>query len=153
MIDTTKPWFPQDYTLEEVLAICKKQKFESDENYKDRLAAVERDYNDRVRGVAGIFDDLRRNVVKQIDLLNKEGPLDLAKVQRDVDCIVANALYKLEGGTIQDTKFVVMEYAVPVFNRDSPPNYECHTTLKEETRHATALGDTIMEKYWNMVNT
>lgn len=137
MIDRTKPWFPQDYTLEEVLAT----------NAWSDPVKVERDYNIRCGGVAGVFKELRDELVKGINELDPT--LDKAKIEQLVTDRIENAIIVLEGNSIPDTKFVISEYAVPVFTRDEPPEYSCNPSLVEQTRPATA----IVDRWRDMVNT
>lgn len=156
MIDTTKPWFPQDYTLDEVLSKVTHMPLMTLGEHEERLNQIREDYRIRKGGVAGVFNDLRVDIIEAVGKPDPNGGhivLDYNKFKDMVTEEIAKTIAVLEGSSIPTTRFVLMEYAVPVFSRDTPPNYDCHTTLKEETRHATALGDSIMEKYWAMVNT
>lgn len=156
MIDTTKPWFPQDYTLDEVLATVVKIEGCSFRDHDEQIRAAEVDYHLRKGGVAGVFKKLRDDVIAEVgkpDPIGGHLVLDHTKFKEMVTAKIADAICTLEGSSIPSTRFVLMEYAVPVFNRDEPPNYSCKPTLQEKTRHATALGETIIEKYWDMVNT
>lgn len=149
-IDISKPWFPQDYTLEEVKALINRRPFDTDEQHAERMAIVESDYRIRAGGVAGIFNDLRLNIIERLGNIDEEGvaKVDVQAFKDRLKYVIADAIYKLEGGTIPDTKFVVHEYAIPTFHRDEPPVYNCKTSLLEETRVAKNIAD----RYWSLVN-
>ena len=153
MIDTSKPWFPQDFPVEEVLALVKRMPLSTDEEHEAVLAQTEDDYRIRKGGVAGVFHDLRRQILGNFGEADAEGnvtiPLEgMTKVITDV---IGNAIGTLEGHSIPNTKFIIQEYAVPVMTRDAPPDYNCTPTLLEEIRPASALGDSIFHQYWAMV--
>lgn len=154
MIDTSKPWYPQDYTLEEVLASVKRMAMSTDSEHADFLAKVERDYYVRKGGVGGIFNDLRLGIINKLGEPDEDGnvTVNLTHFSGQVKNDVADAICKLEGTSIPDTRFVVMEYAVPVMTRDEPPEYSCTPLLQEDTRPASAQGISILHQYWAMVN-
>lgn len=154
MIDTTKPWFPQDYTLEEVLAVVKRIPMTNDKEHESHLTQIEDDYRIRKGGVAGVFHDMRRQILGNLGEADSDGnvTIPLERMKKVVTEIIGGAISTLEGHSIPNTKFVIQEYAVPVFNRDQPPDYNCNPTLVEETRPASALGDSIFHQYWDLVN-
>lgn len=170
-IDTSKPWYPQDYPLEEVLAIAESTKEGGFQFTPDAMRAhlndVKEDYRIRTGGPAGIFYDLRRHLrqalhgkqIHQMPQYNQDQrwkrtdengcfTVNEERFMGTVDEVIGLAIAKLEGASIPDTKFVVMDYASPVFTRDQPPDYSCTPTLLEETRPCT----NILRSYWDMVN-
>lgn len=155
MIDTTKPWFPQDYTLDEVLATVVKIDGLSHRDQDDRIRNIERDYHIRKGGVAGVFHDLRNRILEAVgepEPNDGNVVVDHKAFKEMVTNEIAETIYTLEGISIPDTKYVIQEYAVPVWRRDDPPEYSCKPEFLEAVRPATAKGR-IIDKYWDMVNT
>lgn len=155
MIDKTKPWFPQDYTLDEVLEAAVKPQGFSHRDQDNHLRNIERDYHIRKGGVAGVFNDLRNRVLEAVGEPDPNGGhivIDHKAFKEMITHEIAGTIYTLEGSSIPDTKFVIQEYAVPVFRRDDPPEYNCKPELLEVVRPATAKCR-IIDKYWELVNT
>lgn len=154
MIDTSKPFFPQDFTLEEVLATVKRKPMATDEEHTAYLTQIEDDYHIRKGGVAGVFHDMRRQILGNLGEADSDGnvTIPLEGMKQIITEIIGNAISTLEGHSIPSTKFIIHEYAVPVMSRDAPPDYNCNPTLLEEIRPATALGDSIYHQYWDLVN-
>lgn len=153
-IDTSKPFFPQDYPLEEVLATLKRMPMATDEEHAQRLHQAEREYYIRKGGVAGIFNDLRLSIIRLLGQPDDEG---FANVKLDdfkdmVTHDIAEAIFNLEGNSILTTKFIIQEYAVPAFKRDESPEYNCAPVLIEETRSTSKSGMSIASQYWELVN-
>lgn len=153
MIDPSKPWYPQDYTLEEVLLEVKRMPLSTDEEHTERLVEVTRDYNLRKGGVAGVFNNLRNRILEAVGEPDPEGGhvvLDYKELDKMVTHEIASTICTLEGSSIPSTRFVIQEYAVPVWNRDAPPEYNCKPILHEEVRPVS--DGRIIKQYWDLVN-
>lgn len=168
-IDTSKPWFPQDHPVDEVLKIRANGSgiFFPTKKHQIYMSDLVEDHYLRTHGPAGVFFDLRRHIEnalhgQQIHTMPQRGepvvrePLDedgkisvdVRRFMNTVDEVISLAITKLEGTSIPDTKWVISDYAVPVFTRDQPPDYNCQPTLMEETRPC----EDICQKYWDMVS-
>ena len=163
-IDTSKPWYPQDYPLEEVLDLAadtSKLHFLPND-LRQRLNDVKEDHYIRTHGPAGVFFDLRRHMENALHgqqihqmpqrdqpqkrkRLDEEGRIlvDAERFMGTVDEVISLAIAKLEGSTIPDSRFVIMDYAAPALSKENG-----NITLLEDTRPCTH----ILDSYWNMVN-
>lgn len=168
-IDITQPWYPQDYSIEEVIEVGTRSggfNF-TDDAKRNRIKDIEEDYRIRKLGPAGIFYDLRRHLRqalhgKQLHQMPNHDRDQKWKRTDENGCFVVNeerfmgtvdevislAIAKLEGASFPDTRFVVMDYAAPVVTRDQPPDYNCTPSLLEATRPC----NNILQNYWDMVN-
>jgi hypothetical protein len=135
MIDKSKPWFPSDFPLDEVLAAIEDLPFANDAENLARRQQIADQYETRLIGPAKIFFDLRQDLIKEMDAEFRIHP-------EKVTMHVGTALIKLMGSSIPQTLFTVNEYAVPVVCRDVP------TTLLEEVR---PVKTNAVQVYWDMV--
>lgn len=162
-IDTTKPWYPQDYTLDEVIALSEEQANKSSllDVRRDHVSNAKEDYRIRKGGPAGVFVDLRRHLRqalhgKQIHQMPKyDRPqkwrqsdengcftVNEESFMKTVDEAIGLALIKLDSSTICDARFTILENAVPVLtNADVNP-------LLHESRPCTD----ILSQYWEAVS-
>lgn len=162
MIDTSKPWFPQDYPLEEVLAVVTDNPFFSEAGKLDRVNEVKEDYRIRKGGPAGIFFDLRRHIenalhgqqiheMPQYDeavtriKLDEHGQIrvDPYKFMNTLDEVISLAIIKFEGSNIPDARFAILDYAAVAVRK-----VDDKVVLFEETR---PCGD-ICQAYWDLVS-
>jgi hypothetical protein len=164
-IDGSKPWYPQDYPLEEVLDFAsdkaKAWMLEDSKCLRDFRNDLKEDHYIRTHGPAGVFFDLRRHLENALHgqqihqmpqrshpqkrkRLDEEGRIlvDAQRFMGTVDEVITLAICKLEGGSVPDTRFVISDYAVPVLTDD------IHNPLLEAMRPCTH----ILDKYWDMVN-
>jgi hypothetical protein len=165
-IDTTKPWYPQDYPLEEVLDLVSNNALDKAlftmDNLRQHLNEVKEDHYVRTHGPAGVFFDLRRHLENALHgqqihqmpqrdqpqkrkRLDEEGRIlvDAERFMGTVDEVISLAIAKLEGSTIPDTRFVIMDYAAPAIGK-----VDNEIKLIEDTRPCM----NILDSYWNMVN-
>lgn len=163
MIDTSKPFFPQDFPLEEVLElITSKNPSFTTRDLDNQLAEVTEDYRIRKGGPAGIFFDLRRHIENalnghDITDMPKPGecvsrikydergdiPVNPQRFMNTLDECISLAIVKLEGNSIPDTRFVIQDYAVPAIEKDGEK-----IQLVEATRPCT----NICQAYWDLVS-
>ena len=164
-IDTSKPWYPQDHPLEEVLdvAAANNGSFQfSPNDLRHHLNDVKEDHYLRTHGPAGVFFDLRRHMENALHgqqihqmpqrdqpqkrkRLDEEGRIlvDAERFMGTVDEVISLAIAKLEGSVIPDTRFVIMDYAVTAVAKE-----DNKIVLLEDTRPCMH----ILDSYWNMVN-
>lgn len=163
MIDTSKPFFPQDFPLEEVLElISSKNPSFTTRDLDNQLAQVTEDYRIRKAGPAGIFFEMRHDIENAlngstVEDLPKPGecvsrikydehgniPVNPEQFMKTLDAIIGSVIVKLEGNSIPDTRFVIQDYAVPAIEKDGEK-----IQLVEATRPCT----NICQAYWDMVS-
>ena len=162
MIDTSKPFFPQDYPLEDILALASGNKFFSEAGKRDQINAIKEDYRIRKGGPAGIFFDLRGHIENALHgqqlhemphhdetvtrfKLDERGeiPVDPYKFMNTLDQVISLAIIKLEGSSIPDTRFVIQDYATVTAHK-----VDGKIELLEETRPCTD----ILGSYWDLVS-
>jgi hypothetical protein len=162
MIDTSKPVFPQDYPLEEILALVGDQSGFQLVDPELRKRDLTEDYRIRKGGPAGVFFDMRCDIENALNGstihdLPKPGecvsrikydehgniPVNPEQFMKTLDLIVGNAICKLEGTGIHDSRFVISDYAVPAMAKEGDK-----IKLVEATRPCT----NICQAYWDMVS-
>lgn len=164
-IDTSKPWYPQDYPLEEVLdtAAANSGGFQfSPNDLRHHLNDVKEDHYVRTNGPAGVFFDLRRHLENALHgqqihqmpqrdqpqkrkRLDEEGRIlvDAERFMGTVDEVISLAIAKMEGNSTVDSRFIIMDYAIPAVSKENGD-----VVLLEATRPCTD----ILDSYWAMVN-
>lgn len=162
MIDISKPFFPQDFPLEEVLELVNRQDGFMLVDPEIRKRDLEEDYRIRKGGPAGVFYDMRRHIENVLNgstitdmpqlgecvtriRYDEQGniPVNPVKFMNTLDEVISLAITKLEGSGIQDSRFVIQDYAVPALVKDGE-----NITMLEKVRPCT----NICQAYWDLVS-
>lgn len=164
-IDATKPIYPQDHPLNEVIDFQTKDggMFFSQSKRLAMIDAVKEDHYLRSKGPATVFLDIRRKVENALhgQAIEKMLPREYPQIRGEVDengCVNVNvkqfmdtldavmsvAIVTLTGNS-HDSPFFISDYAIPVFGEETEG---CGTRLIEDSRPCTH----VLENYWASVS-
>lgn len=165
-IDTTKPIYPQDHPLDEVIALQTKDSgmFFTIDKRLELVSRIKEDHYLRTNGPAAIFLDIRRKVENALhgqsmqQMLPRDYPqpreeldasgcisVNVERFMGTLDEVITSAICNLTS-TSHDAPFFISDYAIPVFGEETDA---CGTRLIEDSRPCTE----VLQKYWAAVST